>query len=611
MNRHKKGKRAVDAVPHRRLMPLHEEEFAALIAAGALYVRDCAVLAPGEVSKGDVLAALRGRDYGVVGLLEPTRDWTGNGVLYVWDAEAFWVGNDDLAIEITSKLGLYPDLVVDAIPVRTDAALFPMEEDGGGVSVSLASADPPRESAPPSQTSIPFESVEQEEARVGEGGPLPDASDGAAPEDVQVELSPQAGAVGSDADAGDEAPGSTQDAGLGLLNQIAGATGLLRHRVDDLGLPASTLASLLPSGPEGAGCGVQSFVEPVINRIQGSLGGVEFSPEEVAVLIDAAVLLERPGVAHGIDPREFTSKLTELAARGGQAQLALADKLSQAIGKLANSEIELTSARIDDSRQLGLRGLMVFLQTLDPGSLLQWMKARPDVGRGVSLIASLYSGIYAGLALLPREVKGKDRQCFVGPVWYAKDFLDGVASISVKRTWGQDASCQEAVSASGWALYESIIPAKAELSAAMDAARAAGFEVRVNPDSGAATIQLSLESGSAVAGLVVGRSRWIAGLDVVRLQVDLVHGGRGKPTKELLESMLSGNIAPVWAALDPVSSEFSLFVEVPVREQGQGDLMASALKLLVERIETLGLVPQKDKTRAKSPRVRRAPKASD
>lgn len=611
MNRHKKGKRAVEAVPTRRLMPLHEEEFAALIAAGALYVRDCAVLAPGEVSKGAVLAALRGRDYGVVGLLEPTKDWTGDGVLYVWDAEAFWVGNDDLAIEITSKLGLYPDLVVDAIPVRTDAGLFPMEGDGGGVGVSPATADPPRESASPSQTSISFGSVEEEETSGEGGGPLPGAPDEAAPEDVQVELPPQAGAVGTDADAGVEAPGSAQDAGLGLLNRIAGATCLLRHRVDDLGLPASTLASLLPAGPEGTGRGIQSFVEPVINRMRGSLGGLEFAPEEVAVLIDAAVLLEGHDVVHGIDPSEFTSKLTELAVRGGQAQLALAEKLSQAIGKLANSEIELTSARIDDSRQLGLRGLMVFLQTLDPGSLLQWMKARPDVGRGVSLIASLYSGIYAGLSLLPREAKGKDRQRFAGPVWYAKDFLDGVANISVKRAWGQDASCQEAVLASGWTLYESTIPAMAELSAAMDAARGAGFEVRVDPDSGATTIQLPLESGPAVAGLVTGRSRWVAGVDVARLQVDLVHGGRGKPTKELLESMLSGSIAPVWAALDPASSEFSLFAEAPIREQGQGDLIASALKLLVERIETLGLVARKDKTRVKSPRVRRAPKASD
>src|SRR5690606_39997476 len=124
-----------------------------------------------------------------------------------------------------------------------------------------------------------------------------------------------------------------EDSGIGLLNRIAGATCLLRHRMNELRLPASALAALLPREPEGTGGGIQSFVEPVLRRIQESLGGVEFAPGELAVLTDAAALLEKPDFARGIDPREFTSQLAELAARGGQVQIGLADKLSQTIGR--------------------------------------------------------------------------------------------------------------------------------------------------------------------------------------------------------------------------------------------------------------------------------------
>lgn len=612
MNRHKKGKRAVEATPARRFMPLHEEEFAALIAGGALDSNACAVLVTEELSTEAVSAASRGRDYGVVGLLEVTPDWVSERVLYVWDVAAFLVENEDLAIEVKTRLGLYPDLVIEAISVSADARLFPSGLGYGASGASPASAGLAQASGPTSPIPMQLDLVEQGEA--GEegqeaSGPVHDPSPSTAVDGVPP---PQAGPSSTDTDAGDEeVPGSVEDSGIGLLNRIAGATCLLRHRMDELGLPASALAALLPREPEGTGGGIQSFVEPVLRRIQESLGGVEFAPGELAVLTDAAALLEKPDFARGIDPREFTSQLAELAARGGQVELGLADKLSQTIGKLANSEIELTSARIDDSKQIGLRGLMVFLQTLDPDSLIRWMEARRDVGRGVSLIAGLYSGMYAGLAVLPRGVKGEGLQCFAGPVWYARKFLDGVADVSGKRTWAQDASCKEAVLVSGWTLYESTSPAKRGLSMVMGAMQGTSFEVRVDPDSGAATIQLALETGPAVASLVVGRSRWVAGVPVVRLQVNLVHGGRGKPTKDLLESMLSGRIAPAWVTLDATSSEFSLFIEVPFSEQSQGDLTASSLKLMVERIENLGLVAPREKARVKSPRARRAPKAPE
>ena len=615
MNRHREGKEAVEATLARRFMALHEEEFAALIAGGALDAKACVVLATDELSPDAAAAASRGRDYGVVGLLEVASDWVADRVLYVWDAATFWVENEDLAIEVTSRLGQYPDLVIDAVPVRADAGLFPTQAGSGASAASPTNAGLVQVGSSTSPGPMQLDLVEQvEQAEAGEqgeeaSGPGLDPFSGATADGVPP---PQAEPSSTHMDASDEeTPGSADDAGLGLLDRIAGATCLLRYRMDELELPASALASLLPREPEGMGRGIQSFVEPVLKRMQASLSGVELAPEELAILTDAAALLEKPDFARGINPREFTSQLAELAARGGQVQLELVEKLSQIIGKLANSEIELTSARIDDTKQIGLRGLMVFLQTLDPDSLVRWMKARRDVGRGVSLIAGLYSGMYAGLAVLPRGIKGERRQCFAGSVWYARKFLDGVADVSGKRAWAQDASCKEAVLVSGLTLYESTSPAKTGLSTVIGTLQGTDFEVRVDPDSGAVTIQLALESGPAAAGLIVGRSRWVAGVPVVRLQVNLVHGGRGKPKKDLLESMLSGSVAPVWVTLDPTSSELSLFTEVPFSEQNQGALTVSSLKLLVDRIENLGLVAPKKKAVAKSTRTRRVSKTPD
>lgn len=609
MNRHKKEERAVDAVLARRFIPLHEEEFARLIAAGTLDARDCPVLAVRESSRQALSVAARGRDYGVVGLLELTPNGAADGFVYAWDAVSFVVESDDLAVEVTSRLGLYPDLVVDAIPVHVDPHVFRAEGSDGGAASSEQAEQTLR---PEALSEAPIQLDLVGEARTSEEEQ--DASDSGDEDLIRVATSDmplvlQAGLGDAEADAGDgQASESVDDLWLGMLNRIAGATCLIRHRVMELGLPGSELARLLPRSAEGATGSVQSFVELVLMRVQESLAGGEFAPGELAVLTDAATLLEDPDVGRGIDPREFTARLIELAARGGEDQLGLAEKLSQTVGKLLDSEIELTSARIDDSKQVGLRGLMVFLQTLEPENLNRWLGARSDVGRGVSLIASLYAGIYGGIAILPREVKGRGRQAFIGPIWYARQFLGGTVDLAAARSWAPDASCQEVVQASGWTIYESTAPAKPEIVAMINAVRDAGFQAQVDPDSGELTIPLALESGPATAKLVVGPSRWFPGMEVARLQVGLVRSGRGKPTKPLLEAALSESIAPAGITLDPSSGEFSLFIEVTFGQKDQGGQIASSLELLTERIEGLGLVPRRVQASAKSTRVRRVSK---
>src|SRR5690606_11200264 len=125
--------------------------------AGALDVSDRATLGTDALSEGVLNAAAMGRDYGVVGLLEISPEWDADRILYIWDAAAFLLEDDARAIEVTTRLGLYPDLVIGALPVRADAELFGAEERVGAYGDSPA--DDPGPPSKPVQLEL-----------VGEGG---------------------------------------------------------------------------------------------------------------------------------------------------------------------------------------------------------------------------------------------------------------------------------------------------------------------------------------------------------------------------------------------------------------------------------------------------------
>ena len=78
------------------------------------------------------------------------------------------------------------------------------------------------------------------------------------------------------------------------------------------------------------------------------------------------------------------------------------EKLKDIVRRVAANELELTTAKIQDGGQVGLRALVVFLLAPEPERLLKWLAARPAVGDGVSFIASFLSGLFFGQESYPR-----------------------------------------------------------------------------------------------------------------------------------------------------------------------------------------------------------------
>jgi hypothetical protein len=482
-----------------------------------------------------------GFDYGVVGLLELADPPVAGGYVLAAACKTFWLRDQGEANELEAKLGLFGDTVPDAIPLKVDSQLF----------------------------------VESEST--------PSASNG----ELDLKGAPPPSAV----------PPPVNDTGVGLvlatLENLAGATSMTRHRCLGCSLGVEVLAELLtpyPTQDHRHGVAASFAMGVMAGLLRSVVKEAHTSNDELFVIAEAAELISGMSLRDGMEPIAFSRLLLErVAGVGGDGAAAIASKLCETIAKLADNQLELTTSRIDDSGQIGLRSLMVFLLAPSPDQALRWISARKDIGFGVSILTSMFSGLYAGLGSVPRQVKAPDKSVFLATTAYAQALLDGRPTPTLYHRWAEDGVEHHALVAGGHQLAAVENSPTPQIALLLNASRSAGLIGRVHPETGAITVGRSGGNVASPALATVGKSRWLEVGPVVVLSCDVRQPGKGQCPRYLLERLLAPGLAPVWAALGEGPGQVVLSIEVLLQDSEFAHRLNDALTALYSTAEDLAL----------------------
>ena len=556
MSSRKNSRKGGAAIQGSLFLPLHQDRYTEALSTGVVPLAGMAAVALGDLDGRLLERIAHGFDYGVVGLLELTGPPVAGSYVLATTCKAFWLRDQGEADELEAKLGLFGDTVPDAIPMKVDSQLFVV-----------------RESTP---------STANGELNLG-GAPLSDA--------IQLVADANVGQV------------------LATLESLAGAVCMTRHRCLDRSLGVDVLAGLLiPNATQIHRQGfAASFAVGVMDGLLRSVAKeARASNDELLVIAEAAELISSMSPRDGLEPIAFSRQLLErVAGSGGEGAAVIARKLGETIAKLSDNQLELTTSRIDDSGQIGLRALMVFLLAPNPDQALRWVSARKDIGTGVSILTSMFSGLYAGLGSVPRQVKAPDKDVFLAATAYAQSLLDGSHVVSVEHRWSQDGVGNHAMGVCGRPFAAIRIPPAPEVTSLLEAVRSAGLVANVNAETGVITVGGPGDDAGKSVVATVGTSRWLGTGPVALMSLNLRHAGKGQCPRDLLEQLLASDLAPVWATLGEGPSQVGLSTEVPLREDGFAERINDAFAVLHSKAESLGLcspVTAAKKKRASSPK---------
>ena len=541
MSSRKNSRKGGAAIQGPFFLPLHQDRYAESLSTGVVPLAGMEAAALGDVDGRLLERSAHGFDYGVVGLLELAGPPIARGYVLAADCKAFWLRDQGEADELEAKLGLFGDTVPDAIPMKVDSQLFVVRESTPRTSngeLDLGGASPPSDAPKP----VTDTSVEQV---------------------------------------------------LATLESLAGATSMTRHRCLDRSLGIEVLAGLLtPDSTKHHGQGVAaSFAMGVMDGLLRSVAKeARASNDEFFVIAEAAELISGMSPRNGMEPIAFSRQLLErVAGAGGEGAAAIATKLGETIAKLSDNQLELTTSRIDDSGQIGLRSLMVFLLAPNPEQALRWVSARKDIGTGVSILTSMFSGLYAGLGSVPRQVKAPDKDVFLAATAYAQSLLDGSQVVSVEHRWSQDGVEDHAMGVCGRPFAAVKTPPAPEVTSLLDAVRSAGLVANVNAETGVITVGRPGDDAGKSVVATAGTSRWLGTGPVALMSLNLRHAGKGQYPRDLLERLLASSLAPVWANLGESPSQVSLSTEVPLQNADSARGISEALTVLYSKAEDLNL----------------------
>jgi hypothetical protein len=499
----------------------------------------------------------------MVGLLELSTEndqvdrWTRDGYALLSDCKALWLRSKEEMDELEVLIPSFGDTVPSALVIDVDGSLFQRSEAAG----------------------VPGELF----------GGAPAATD-----------SEEEEAVGKVATAKGE-----------LVERLAGAVSLLRRRVLERGMPLRSLCEMLSTDGATAvenGSPFHRLVDGILRVAKP--GGAQ--DEDARILTVLAEKLVSMDFSEGIVPDEVLSEIHRSVAstESGGELLAAIEALQATMRKVTGNQLALSGSKIDDSGQVGLRGIMVFLLAPSPTFLSRWLAARPEVGNGVAMVASLLVGLFAGHGRIPAAEKGPGKDAFLSSVRIAADLADKGASISVSTSWGDDGSCSERIEVGGAEFASVAEPAREEVRRFIQAANQAGVQPRVDPASGALTVEGSMDEQEFLIRAEIGKSSWrlAPASEVAVLQASVRLPGRGPLPKAVLEDLLSPSMPPVWATLSGTVRAMTLSIEASF---GEAEQIRSAIARLADTIRTLGLVPEVVGEKESKNRTRRSRLAAD
>lgn len=522
-------------------LPLHQDRYTDALATGVVPLAGMKAVPLGDLDGRLLERGAHGFDYGVVGLLELASPPVADGYVLAGASKAFWLRDQADADELESKLGLFGDTVPEAIPLKVDPQLFlPREPAASASNGELDLGGPtPRLEAPPAVT---------------------DAS---------------------------------SDRVISMLQSLAGAASMTRHRCLDRSLGVEVLAELLAPPPtQGSRKGTAaSLVLGVMDGLVRSVAKeARASDDEILVIAEAAELISGMNPSDGIEPIAFSRELLErVAGERGEGAASIALKLGETIAKLSDNQLELTTSRIDDSGQIGLRSLMVFLLAPKPDQVLRWITARKDIGTGVSILTSMFSGLYAGLGSVPRQVKAPDKDVFLAATAYAQSLLDDGPGISTELRWSQDGAEKHVMRVGAMPFAVVQTPPSTEATLLLDESRSAGLLANVHSETGVITVGRPGDDAGRAAVATAGSSRWLHTGPVAVMSLHLRHPGKGQCPPDLLKRLLAPDLAPAWAVLGELPSQLMLSTEVLLQAPSSERGISEALTVLYSKAEALGL----------------------
>lgn len=547
----------------RRFVPIHQDHVLESLAIGIVRLDGRRPAPIDSIGEAGLSNDSHGFAYGMVGLLELSTEndqvdrWTRDGYALLSDCKALWLRSKEEMDELEVLIPSFGDTVPSALVIGVDGSLFQRS----------AAAGAPRELF---------------------GG------DPAAADSEEGEVAGK-GAAGNGA----------------LVERLAGAVSLLRRRVLERGMPLGSLGEMLSTDGATAvqsGSPVHRLVDGVL-RVAKPGGAPDEDAQILTVLAEKLVSMDFSG---GIVPDEVLSEIHRSVAstESGGELLAAIEALQATMRKVAGNQLALSGSKIDDSGQVGLRGIMVFLLAPSPTFLSRWLAARPEVGNGVAMVASLLVGLFAGHGRIPAAEKGPGKDAFLSSVRIAADLVDKGAFISVSTSWDDDGSRSERIEVGGTEFAAVVEPAREEVRTFIQAAHQAGAQPRVDPASGALTVQGSMGEQELLIRAEIGKSSWrlAPAIEVAVLRASVRLPGRGPLPKAVLEQLLSPSMPPVWATLSGTVRAMILSIEASF---GEAEQIRSAIARLADTIRTLGLVPEVVGEKESKNRTRRSRLAAD
>lgn len=547
----------------RCFVPIHQDHVLESLAIGIVRLDGRRPAPIDSIGEADLSSDSHGFAYGLVGLLELSTEgdqvdrWTRDGYALLSDCKALWLRSKEELDELEGLIPSFGDTVSSALVIGVDGSLF-QRSATAGVPRELFGGDP----------------------------------------------------AATDSEEG-QAAGKGAEASGALVERLAGAVSLLRRRVLERGMPLGSLGEMLSTDGATAvenGSPVHHLVDGVM-RVAKPGGAPDEDARILAVLAEKLVSMD---FSEGIVPDEVLSEIHRSVAStesGGQL-LAAIESLQATMRKVAGNQLALSGSKIDDSGQVGLRGIMVFLLAPSPTFLSRWLAARPEVGNGVAMVASLLVGLFAGHGRIPVAEKGPGKDAFLSSVRIAADLADRGASFSVSTSWNDDGSRSERIEVGGAEFAAVVEPAREEVRRFIQAAQQAGAQPRVDPASGTLTVQGSMDEKKFLIRAEIGKSKWrvASASEVAVLQASVSLPGRGPFPKAVLEDLLSPSMPPVWATLAGTARAMTLSIEV---SHGETEEMRSAIARLTDAIRALELVPEVVGEKESKKRTRRGRLAAD
>lgn len=527
----------------RCFVPIHQDHVLESLAVGIVRLNGRRPAPIASIGEADLSSDSHGFPYGIVGLLEvfeesdQVKRWSRDGYLLLSDCKALWLRSKEEVDDLEVLISSFGDTVPSALMIDVDGSLF--QRSAEEVAGELFGG-------------YPVSTNSEEEGAFGIG-------------------------VGAD---------------RALIERLSGAVSLLRRRVQERGLPLASLGEMF-STDDATAVEIGSPVHRLADRVLRVAKPGGAPDEDARILAMLAEKLASMDFAEGIVPDEVLREIHQSVASTdpGEQMLAAIESLQNTMRKVAGNQLVLSGAKIDDSGQVGLRGIMVFFLAPSPIFLSRWLTARPEVGNGVALVASLLVGLFAGHGRIPAAEKGPGKDAFLSSVRIAADLAEQGASIVISRRWGNDGSRSERIEVDGAEFAAVSEPAREEVQRFIQAANQAGAQPKVDHASGALTVRGSLREQEFVIGAEIGKSNWrlAPASDVAVLQASVRLPGRGPIPKVVLERLLSPTMRPIWATLGGTGRAMTVSIEAAFDEAEE---LRSAIVRLSDAIGALGLEPQ-------------------